>query len=146
MAPRLTSNTVAFYNGPLIRRLTKDGLLDASFSGGATGMILEDLRDSNNYIHGVAMQADDKIVVTGWHYRQPPPPQGPTEPQYIAYRLQPAGRTRPQLRRRWLLDDRWRHRVRRDGPTPRVYRPRWSEELSELTAGGVAGRGDSLGR
>jgi uncharacterized delta-60 repeat protein len=86
-----------FYNGPLIRRLTKDGLLDAWFSGGATGMILEDLRDSNNYIHGVAMQADDKIVVTGWHYRQPPPPQGPTEPQYIAYRLQPAGGLDPSF-------------------------------------------------
>jgi uncharacterized delta-60 repeat protein len=78
-----------YYLGPLIRRLTKDGILDVSFSGGETGMILEFQDSTDNTIHGLAVQSDDKIVVTGWHYRDPAP-QDPV-PQYIAYRLQPAG-------------------------------------------------------
>jgi uncharacterized delta-60 repeat protein len=77
------------YLGPLIRRLTKDGILDASFSGGTTGMIFEMFQESFNDITGLAVQPDDKIVATGWHYREPVS-QDPV-PQYIAYRLQPAG-------------------------------------------------------
>jgi uncharacterized delta-60 repeat protein len=78
------------YAGPLIRRLTKDGLLDVSFSGGATGMTLEFQDSSNNFIHDLTVQRDDKIVVTGVHNRDGPP-QDPPQPQYIAYRLQPSG-------------------------------------------------------
>jgi uncharacterized delta-60 repeat protein len=78
-----------YYLGPLIRRLTKEGILDVSFSGGETGMLLEFQDSTDNAIHGLAVQPNDKIVVTGWHYRDPAPQDA--VPQYIAYRLQPAG-------------------------------------------------------
>jgi uncharacterized delta-60 repeat protein len=71
------------YVGPLIRRFTKDGAVDVSFSGGAIGLLLENI----GFATGIAVQRDNKIVVTGWHFRN----NDPYEPQYLAYRLQPSG-------------------------------------------------------
>jgi uncharacterized delta-60 repeat protein len=71
------------YVGPLIRRFTKDGALDISFSGGAIGLLLE----NTGFVHGIAVQRDNKIVVTGSHYRN----NEPYESQYVAYRLHPSG-------------------------------------------------------
>lgn len=71
------------YNGPLIRRFSRDGALDTSFNGGATGW----LWDATGHVHGLAVQPDDRVLVTGWHNAE----ASPHAPQYVAYRLQPSG-------------------------------------------------------